>query len=134
MAEYKRYNPKECVVTINNTYTVSGFASDFITASPDADGVDFVQGALGDVVANINPSDMGTITLTLLATSPSCAYLSRLAKSKNWFSIWVSNKSLGERFGGTHAMVTRTPDRGMGTQVGNRVFTIKVADFTDDVA
>lgn len=132
MPDLKKFDPKESVVSINNSYNVSGFASDFITGSADNDGVTFVEGAMGDVVANINPSQMGTITITLLATSPSVAFLNRLAKTKEWFSIWVAHKSLGERFGGSHAMVSKVPDGSYGTTVGNRVFTIKVADYTFD--
>lgn len=134
MSVPKKYDPKDCVTTINGSYAVTGYASDMITGSRDNDSVSFTEGAQGDTVANLSASTLGTITLTLLATSPSNAVLVDLAKKKEFFSIWINNKSIGERMGGTQAMVVKYPDYSYGSTVGNRAYTIKVVDFDVDNA
>lgn len=133
MAEYKVYDPKDCVTTIDNSFILSGYASDMITADKDNDLVSFEEGAQGDVVANVSNSTLGTITITLQATSPCNAQMMKYAKNRTVFSIWVANKTLGERMGGTNAMITKYPSFAQGSTVGNRAYTIKVVDFDVDV-
>lgn len=126
------YNPKECVVTINDSIALTGYSSSIMAGTKDNPFVSIVEGAQGDAVANMSASRLGTITITLQATSPSNAVLTTLAKSREIFKIWGANKPLGIRFGGNNAMVENYSTVELGETAGDRVYTIKVADYEDD--
>lgn len=126
---FKRYDPKECVCTINDSIALTGFGTSMITGAKDNPLVSIVEGAQGDSVANVSASRVGTITITLQATSPSNAILTSLAKSREEFKLWVANKRIGERMGGNYAIVENFPSVDYGETVGDRVYTVKVADF-----
>lgn len=128
----KKYNPKECVVTINDSIALSGYSSSIVTGTKDNPFVSIVEGAQGDAIANVSASRLGTITITLQATSPSNAVLTTLAKNREIFKIWGANKPLGIRFGGNNAMVENCSTIELGENAGDRVYTVKVADYEDD--
>lgn len=129
----KQYNPKDCVTTINDSIAVTGYSSAMISGSKDNPLVAIAEGAQGDAVANVSASRIGTMTITLQATSPSNAVLMRLAKSREPFKIWAANKTLGEHMGGNNAMVENYATVEYGESVGDRVYTIKVADFDEEM-
>lgn len=125
----KQYNPKNCITTINDTFIVSGYAQAMISCNKDNPLVSVVEGAQGDSVVNVSASKVGTITITLQATSPSNAVFMRLAKSREFFSIWCTDKSLNERTGGNQAIMENFPQQDKNDVVGDRVYTIKVLDY-----
>lgn len=129
----KQYNPKDCVTTINDSIAITGYSSAMISGSKDNPLVAIEEGAQGDAVANVSASRIGTMTITLQATSPSNAVLMRLAKSREIFKIWAANKPLGERMGGNNAMVENYATVEYGETIGGRVYTIKVADFEEEM-
>lgn len=126
------YNAKDCTVTVNGVY-ITGMGETMVNCSKDEELFEAEVGAKGDTVINEKINDMGTITLTLQATSPQKALLISLAKSRQIFPIWVTNKSLGERKGGTQARVKNFPELEDGTTAGEREFEIAVFDYTVDV-
>ena len=125
----KLYNPKDCVTTINDSIALTGYADTMISTSKDNALVAIVEGAQGDAVANVSNSKLGTMTITLLATSPSNAVLMDLAKKREVFSIWCVDKSLGEKAGGSEAIIETYPNVDKASTAGNRVYTIKIADY-----
>lgn len=125
----KQYNPKDCVVTVNDSIALTGFSTSIITGTKDNPLVSIVEGAQGDAIANVSASRVGTMTITLQATSPSNAVLTALAKSREIFKLWAANKPLGERMGGNNAMVENFTTVEYGEAAGDRVYTVKVADF-----
>ena len=131
MGNITKYNAKDCVVTVGGVY-ITGLGEDMVTGEKDEDNVNAVVGAQGDVVVNEVNNDLGTITLTVQGTSPQKGYLLGLAKSKEMFDIWVNNKSIGEKFGGTKAMMKKYPELAHGAELEDREFEIAVFDYTVD--
>lgn len=131
MAGITRYNAKDCVITVGGVY-ITGLGEDMVSGEKDEDSVNAVVGAQGDVVVNEVNNDLGTITLTVQGTSPQKGYLINLAKSRAMFDIWVNNKSIGEKFGGTKAVMKKYPTLEQGAELADREFEIQVMDYTVD--
>lgn len=84
----------------------------------------------GDVVVNQSCNDLGTITISVQGTSPQKSYLIGLANAGTLFDIWVLNKSIDEKVGGSQAMVKKTPELGQAAELDDREFEIQVFDYT----
>ena len=123
------YNAKDCVITVNDTY-ITGLGEDMVSGEKDEDNVSPAVGAQGDVVVNEVNNDLGTITLTVQGTSPQVGYLLDLCNTKELFSIWVNNKSIGTKFGGTKAIMKKTPNLEHGAELSDIEFEISVLDYT----
>ena len=123
------YNAKDCVITVNDTY-ITGLGEDMVSGEKDENNVSPAVGAQGDVVVNEVNNDLGTITLTVQGTSPQVGYLIDLCNTKELFSIWVNNKSIGTKFGGTKAIMKKTPNLEHGAELSDIEFEISVLDYT----
>ena len=123
------YNAKDCVITVNDTY-ITGLGEDMVSGEKEEDNVSAGVGAQGDVVVNEVNNDLGTITLTVQGTSPQVGYLIDLCNTKELFSIWVNNKSIGTKFGGTKAIMKKTPNLEHGAELSDIEFEISVLDYT----
>ena len=128
-----QYDAKDCTITVNNVY-ITGLGEDMVTGSKDEEFFSTTVGAQGDIVVNETNNSLGTITLTVQATSPQKAFLIGLAKQKEFFSIWCVNKSIGERMGGTKARIKNFPELSNGTEAEDREFEIQVFDYTVEEA
>lgn len=129
MAVINTYDARECVVTVGGVY-ITGLGEDMVTCEKDMDNVSAVMGAQGDVVVNKINNTLGTITLTVQGASPQKRYLMDLAKTGHIFDIWVINKSIDEKVGGTQAIIKKTPALVQGANPTDRRFEIKVFDYT----
>lgn len=123
------YNAKDCTITINNVY-ITGLGESMVTGSKDEDFFSSTVGAQGDIVVNETNNSLGTITLSVQATSPQKSYLMQLARERTQFSFWAVNKSIGERMGGTMARILNYPELANGTEAEDREFEIQVFDYT----
>lgn len=123
------YNAKDCAITADNVY-ITGLGETMVTGEKDEEFFTTTVGAQGDVVINETNNPLGTITLTVQATSPQKAYLIGLAKAGTIFPFWAVNKSIGERMGGTQARIKNFPSLEQGTEAGDREFEIAVFDYT----
>lgn len=123
------YNAKDCVITVGGVY-ITGMGETMVSCEKDEDNVNAVVGAQGDVVVNEVNNDLGTIKITVQGTSPQKGYLLNLAKSKTMTDIWVNNKTIGEKVGGTKAMIKKTPALEQGTELADREFEFAVFDYT----
>lgn len=129
MANITTYNAKDCVVTVGGVY-ITGLGETMVSGEKDEDNISAVVGAQGDVVVNEVNNDLGTITLTVQGTSPQKSYLMGLAKSKAMVDIWANNKSIGEKMGGTKAIIKKTPSLEQGAELADREFEFQVFDYT----
>lgn len=127
--DVRAYNPKDCVVTVGGVY-ITGLGEDMVSCEKDEDNFTTAVGAQGDVVVNQSNNQLGTITLTVQGTSPQKGYLLGLAKTGAMFDIWVINKSIGEKVGGSKAMMKKPPTLEQGTELADREFEIQVFDYT----
>lgn len=128
MNNVTKYNARDCVITVDNVY-ITGVGEDMVSGSKDEEFVSPTVGAQGDVVVNVVNNPLGTITLTVQATSPQKAFLLQLAREQVMFPIWVTNKSIGERMGGTRAMMKNFPELTQGAEAEDREFEIAVFDY-----
>lgn len=128
MANITQYDAKDCVITVNTT-NITGLGEDMVTGEKDEENVSVAVGAQGDVVVNTVNNDLGTITLTTQATSPQKSYLMNLGKTRELFSIWVNNKSLGTKFGGSKAVMKKTPSIAQAAEAEDLEFEIQVLDY-----
>lgn len=129
MADVRLYNPKDCVVTVGGVY-ITGMGEDMVSCEKDEDSFTTAVGAQGDVVVNQSCSQLGTITVTVQGTSPQKDYLLGLARSGSMFDIWVINKSINEKVGGSKAMMKKPPTLEQGTELADREFEAQVFDYT----
>ena len=129
MANVTKYNPNDCVITVNSVY-ITGLGEDMVSGEKDEDSINAVVGAQGDVVVNEVNNDLGTITLTVQGTSPQLPMLKKLAKSKQIVPVWVNNKALKEKFGGSKAIIKKVPNVEYGAELADREIEIQVLDYT----
>ena len=122
------YNAKDVVITVGGVY-ITGLGEDMVTGEKDEDNFTASVGAQGDVVVNETNNDLGTITLTLQGTSPQLPYLKKLAKTKQIVDVWVNNKALKEKMGGSKAMIKKTPSLEYGAELAEREVEIQVFDY-----
>lgn len=123
------YDAKDTVVIIDGIY-ITGFGEDMVSAEKDEDLFTTSVGAQGDVVNSEINNELGTVNVTVQRTSPSKAYLFSLAKRKESFPLWVINKKLGERKGGTMARLVNVPELADAAEVDDIEFGFKVFDYT----
>lgn len=127
----KTYDAKDVVVTFGSVY-ITGFSEDMITCAKDEEMFSTSVGAQGDVVVNTTNNPLGTISLTLQATSPQIEYLRECARNGTYTSCYVTNKNLGERIGGSQARIKNYPESEYGAEVGDRTFEIQVFDYDEE--
>lgn len=128
MANVTRYNAKDCVITVDGVY-LTGLGETMVSGEKDEDNASAAVGAQGDVVINETNNELGTITITVQATCPQRKHLIKLAKTKAIFPIWVNNKSLGSKFGGTKAFFKKTPAFEEGAEAADLEFEAQVCDY-----
>ena len=123
-----KYNAKDCVITVKDVY-ITGLGEDMVTGGKDEDNSSVSVGAQGDVVVNKINNDLGTITITVQGSSPQKNMLLELCNTGEIFPVWVNNKSIGEKFGGTKAIMKKTPSLEQGAELSDREFEIQVLDY-----
>ncbi|RUL56463.1 phage structural protein [Lysinibacillus antri] len=125
------YDARKVVATVGGVF-ITGYADgSFVKASKDNDNFEATSSAQGDAVVSVNGDQMGTIEITLNQTSPSISYLDNLANTRAMVPVWVnSNNEIKEVAGGTKAMITKPSDKEFGKAASNRVYTLKVFDYT----
>ncbi|RQW12128.1 DUF3277 family protein [Paenibacillus rhizophilus] len=101
-----------------------------VTVSKDEDGFTTTVGAQGDVVVNKVNNPLGTIAVTLQATSPQVPYLDGLARSGEKVSVTVAyNGDPKEISTATEAIIKKPADREYGSEVGDRSYEFQCLDL-----
>ena len=111
----KRYNAKDCTVTVAGR-NITGFGEDMISIEKEEALAENSVGAQGDVVRSEINNDIYTITMTVQPTSPHLAFLMNLKNRTKAFPVWVQNKSLGIKAGGSEAFITEMPEISLGAE------------------
>lgn len=124
-----KYNAKDCTITVNGVF-ITGLGKTMVSGEKDEDNFSTVVGAQGDVVENEINNPLGSITLTVQATSPQKSMLIDFCNSGEHFPAWITNKSIGEQFGGTDCRIKKMPGFEHADEVGDREFDIQVFDYT----
>lgn len=124
-----RYNPKDCVVVIvykGKTMYVTQLGEDPISFEKEEAFFETKVGALGDVIKSENNNSIHKLTLSIQPTSPQRGDILALAGIKDTLEIWVTNKALNERFGGTQANIQELPEISRGAEAEDMeiVFTV----------
>lgn len=124
-----KYNAKDCTVVADGVF-ITGLGETMVTGEKDEDSFSTAVGAQGDVVENEINNPLGSIKVTVQATSPQKGMLLDLANSGAHFSLWVTNKSIGEQFGGTDCRIKKTPSLEHAAEAGDREFELQAFDYT----
>lgn len=128
---FSKYNAKDTTVTVNGV-NITGFGEDMLTIEKDEELFSTSVGAQGDVVKSEINNPLGTSTLTVQVTSPQYPYLLKLAKQSDPFPFWYTNKSLGERSGGTMANIKNYPEIVRGAEAEDVEFEFQIFDLTTE--
>lgn len=129
MSGVTEYNAKDCTITWGDIY-ITGLAEDMVSGSKNEDFFSESVGAQGDVVINEKNDPLGTVTIKVHGTCPQRKFLIADAKAGTIKPLWVNNKSLGRKFGGTQARIKNFPEETEGTELGDLEFVFSVFDYT----
>ena len=127
-------DPTQYVLNIGG-HIVSGFApSTMINVSRANDTWKKTVGATGEVVRSRNRDRTGTITVTLLQTSPSNLYLSGLNRQDEALGTGIVPVQVKDNLGTTvisapQAWVLKPADVTYGDEVESREWTLDCADL-----
>ena len=127
MANVTRYNAKDCSVIVDGVY-ITGLGEDMISWSKDEQYFEPVVGAQGDIIKSEINNDIHTLSVTVQVTSPQFGYLMELKNRKEPFPVWVVNKAIGIRLGGTMANVMEAPEVSLGASAEDAEFGFCVFD------
>ncbi|MBR6613174.1 MAG: DUF3277 domain-containing protein [Clostridia bacterium] len=128
MANVTAYNAKDCTIMVDDFY-ITGLGEDMVTGEKDEEMFESAVGAQGDIVVNEVNNTLGTITLAVQPTCPQKGQLLQYAKAGTVFPIWVVNKSINEKFGGSKARIKSYPELTHGAEAEDREFEIQVFDY-----
>ncbi len=130
MAEAKTYDANDVTVIVDGTF-LTGFGEDLVSVSKDEENWATTVGAQGDVVRSKVNNDLGTITVTLQASSPQVLYLNGLANSGKLVPVSVIyNGTPKETSTATQAYIKKPADREYGNESGDREFEFQCLDLS----
>lgn len=130
------YAADKVVITIGAVILSGWTDGDYVTAEYAEDRSFSKAGADGEVGRSLNPSRLGTIEVTLSATSGANDQLSaqfglaNLASITAAFPITVIDLSGRTVIGATKGWLKTAPPVTLGKEIGDRVWTFEAADLT----
>lgn len=127
MANVTSYNAKDCSVIVGNVY-VTGLGEDMISIEKEEALAENVVGAQGDIVRSEINNPIYNITVTVQITSPQLKHLINLKNSADFFPVWVVNKALGLRAGGSKSKILEMPEIALGATAEDVEITFCVYD------
>lgn len=122
-----QYDAKDCTVTVDGVY-ITGLGENMVSFEKEEAYFETSVGAQGDIVQSIINNSIHTLSLTIQSTSPQKAFLLSKLGSRETFPVWVTNKNLGERFGGTLASIKEMPSISRGAESEELEISIVVFD------
>lgn len=123
------YDAKDCTVSFNSV-NITQLGEDMVTGEKDEEMFTSSVGAQGDVVVSTINNSLGTVSVTVQATSPQKKALITAAKDGTVAPLWVKNASINEQFGGTKARIKNYPELEHGAEAADRTFEFQVFDYT----
>lgn len=124
---FSRYNAKDTTITVDGVF-ITGLSEDMWSFEKEEALAENAVGAQGDVVRSEINNTIYTATITVQATSPQVNFLFGLKNRTEPFPLWMINKALGRREGGTLAMVNEVPSSELGAEAGDLEFSFTVYD------
>ncbi|EUJ44042.1 phage structural protein [Listeria fleischmannii] len=119
------------VQTVRDGVTLFGFGDgDMVKGSRDSNRAEAKVDAQGFGTMSKNNNSLGTVTVTISASSPCYPQLVKDAKAGKIAPLWVHHKK--EFFGGTKAFIEKDPDVSYGKESGQRDFVFKILDYDHD--
>ena len=126
--EVASYDPKKVNVIINSK-AITGFSADgVITVTRSEDTVTPTVGVKGDVAYSENANESGNITLTLMGTSASLAYLRNLCLKRTPITITISdaNDVGAVQIAEDECRILKPPDINRVKEVGSETVNVFV--------
>lgn len=124
---FTRYNAKDTTVSIDGV-NITGFGEDMVSIEKEEALAENVVGAQGDVVRSEINNSIYNITVTVQPTCPQLPHLMSLKDRTEAFPIWINNKSLKIKAGGTKGYVTEMPEIALGAEAEDIEFSFTVLD------
>lgn len=126
------YDANDAYFTADGVTAYGYGATTLFTFSYDNDLLSTQQDPQGTAIPSINNKTGGTFTLTINQMSPFNAKLAQLAdeRRKGGFSIDASDAS--RHYTGAHCYILKKADGGAANEAGERTWTIKALNVTDD--
>lgn len=128
-----RYNAKDCTITVDGVF-ITQLGEDMVSFEKEEAYFEPVVGAQGDIVKSEINNTIYTLTLTIQPTSPQKEFLLSKLGSTETFPVWVVNKAMGERFGGSMAAIQEMPEITRGAEAEDMEFTFCVFDGVVETA
>ncbi len=127
MANFSRYNAKDCSVTVGGVY-ITGLGEDMVSIEKEEALAENVVGAQGDIIRSEINNSIYNITITVQITSPQFSYLMSLKDATTPFAVWVINKALKLSAGGSKAFISEMPEIALGAEAEDVEFVFTVYD------
>ena len=124
---FSKYNAKDTTIIVDTTY-ITGLGEDMWNFEKAEDLAEDTVGAQGDVVRNEVNNPIYNATVTVQRTSPQYKFLRSLKDRTEPFPIWMINKALGAKEGGSKALLTSVPPSSLGTSAEDVEFGFTVYD------
>lgn len=124
---FSRYNAKDTTIIVAGTY-ITGLGEDMWNFEKAEDLAEDSVGAQGDVVRNEINNPIYNATITVQRTSPQYNFLRSLKNRTEPFSIWMINKALGTKEGGSQALCSTVPPSNLGASAEDAEFGFTVYD------
>ncbi|UVI28168.1 DUF3277 family protein [Paenibacillus spongiae] len=132
MSQATTFDAKAVTVTVGGVY-LTGFADSMVEIEKDEDNWEVKVGAQGDTVRTKVNNPLGTISVTLLQTSPQVAYLDRLANTGELVPISVINAGPPkESVTVTEAFIKKPAPRAYGNEAEDREYEFQCMDIRFD--
>ncbi|MFR5772740.1 MAG: phage structural protein [Lachnospirales bacterium] len=129
---FAKYNAKDTTVTVNGV-NITGFGEDMLSIEKDEEFFSTSVGAQGDVVKSEINNSLGECNINCAgdkSTVFNADVFSR--KQSDPFPFWYTNKSLGERSGGTMANIKNYPEISRGNEAEDVEFEFQIFDLTTE--
>lgn len=121
------YNAKETSVLVDGVF-ITALGEDMISIEKEEALAENTVGAQGDIVRNEINNSIYNVTVTVQPTSPQFSFLLSLKDRTETFPLWITNKKLGIRAGGSQAMVSELPEIALGAEAEDVEFSFTVYD------
>lgn len=120
------YDPDKVSVTIDGTIITGFDSSGVFTYSRTGDITTPTVGVQGDTAYVENRDETGTLTITLMNSSPHLAMLRRLATQRKMISVLVNDANDFDplSISGNNCRITKVPDVGRTKDLGSTQVTI----------
>ena len=124
---FSRYNAKDTSIVVDNVH-ITGLGEDMWSFEKEEALAENSVGAQGDVVRSEINNPIYNAHVIVQATSPQVNFLFSLKDRTEPFPVWMINKALGRREGGTMAMITELPEDALGAEAEDLEFVFTVYD------